>query len=448
MRERTDLRFNFKMSYLKAHRTAAEGVPPKPPRFKPRVGQEHHLPIELEHDLGPLHLALSGGLVRPLENGLGLRAAATAAHYTLGLMRYEPTDPYPLHRAAPSPRCLYASELYYVTWDSAVLRRGIYRYSPVRHTLEEMPLPGEGLLERCLTGAPQAAHWLLTSVMDRIGYLYGNFSIRLSVLEAGHVISQLRTVCRALGLATTVHPRVGDPELSQWLGEGETPLALIAPSPPTGSHGLQAAPPPPRPWLGADLRRTLLRRNSAHGPNGVYPAAITLSGEEISGLAWYALEEALEDPHSEEILRMGLYLVVFHSSDLTPGVYRWRPRERQLEHLFPVSPDEALARTLFTSEGFRARQCPVIAVMTADIQGAWRQWREEGYFRALEQAGRVAQRLGLAAAALGLFARPAVSLDEAATDRLLRLHLVRETAIYTTLIGKDRERGWPVRMAL
>jgi hypothetical protein len=62
--------------------------------------------------------------------------------------------------------------------------------------------------------------------------------------------------------------------------------------------------------------------------------------------------------------------------------------------------------------------------------------------------GRVAQRVGLAAAAMKLFARPAVSLNEAATDRLLGLHLGRETSLYAVLLGRDRDQGFPMRLAL
>jgi hypothetical protein len=451
MPHRMDLRFAFEMSYLKRHRTVTD-LPPKPPRFRPRSGKLLPLPVQLKRELGPLHAAL--GLHRLREAGpLGLEGLATIAHYTLGLMRYEPTDPYPLHRPVPSPRCLYASELSYVSLKGAVLPPGVYRYHPAWHCLEEQALPSEGFLERCFAEVLEGASegWLLSCVVDRIAHLYGKFAVRLAMLEAGHLISQLRLVSRALGVGTKVRPWIGHPEVSRWMGEDEVPLALISCGQPAESPqragGEEKAAAVPRPWLETGLRQAMLRRNSGHGPSGVYPVVASLCAADLSGLAWYALEESLEDAPSEE-LRLALYLVVLHSVDARRGVYRWRARERELEWLYPTPSEQEVARTLFSSPGFAVQNCPVAMVVAADVRGAWQRWGQEGYFRVLEQAGRAAQRVGLAAAALELFARPAVSLEEAATDRLLGLHVARETAVYSVLVGKDRERGLPVRLAL
>lgn len=448
MRERTDLQFNYEMSYLKQHRSLKD-LPPKEPRFKPRSGKEHALPLALAHELGSLHTVL-GGHPRPASGPLGLEGLATVAHYTLGLLRYEPTDLYPLHRGAPSPRCLFASELSYVSLGGGVLPPGVYRYHPARHTLVEQALPDEGFLERCFAGAlgGTSGGWLLSSIFGRISFLYGRFSVRLSMLEAGHVIAQLRLMSRALGLATEVRPCFAHPELSRWLGEDEVPLALLTSGTPLAKpEGQPEVAAPPRPWLETGFRQALLRRHSGHGSSGVYPVPEPVSSADVSGLAWYALDELLKDS-SAEVLRLGLYMVVMNSQDAKPGVYRWKPRERELEWLRPVTPGQELARTLFTSPGFAARHCPVIAVIAADVRGALKTWGDEGYFRALAQAGQVAQRVGLAAAGRGLFARPAVSLDEAATDRLLGLHLSRETSLYTVVVGKDREHGFPIRLSL
>lgn len=447
MRARTDLPFSYDMSYLKRHREVVDPVPP-PPRFAARTGREVALPVRVVRELGPLHAALGGRLMPRLEPR-GLTEVATQAHHTLGLLRYEPTDAYPLHRGAPSPRCLYASELTYVSLGGEVLPRGLYRYHPARHSLVERPLPDADFLEREVTRGLEGASdgWLVSTRLARIAYRYGAFATRLALLEAGHVLCQLRLVSRALGLPTRVRSCWGDAGLARGLEEGETPLAFVSHRPAGEDVAPEGTASPAPDALGVGLREALLRRSSAHGSSGVYPVPRPVSAAELATLGWYALEEGREAP-VREVLGLTLYLVVLQGRDVRPGVYRWSPEERAAHWLHPLPAGVDVPGVLFLSPGFAVRHCPVVGVVAADVRSAFRTWGEEGYFRVLEQTGRVAQRVALSAAALGLFARPAVGLDEVATDRLLGLHLARETALYTLLVGKDREPGFPVRLAL
>ena len=176
----------------------------------------------------PLHQERSDADIAPLVRLTAL------LHGTLGLIRYEYGGVRPFHRGAPSARCLYSSELFFVPSDTRWLgEEGAYRYDPLMHALErrnkERVWPAlERSLGLSLTGAQGVL--VLGADLWRIARLYGDFAYNIATLEAGHVLAQLHVLGNRLGYAATFHERFLDHELIECLGMNgnvQTPLAVV-----------------------------------------------------------------------------------------------------------------------------------------------------------------------------------------------------------------------------
>jgi hypothetical protein len=428
------LDFSFRMSYLKDWRDR-QHLPPRPPRFSLPSDLEHPLPPDLHTQLGTVGAALGAGAV-PSSRTFGVREQATLAHYSIGLMRYEPTDPYPIHRPAPSPRCLHASELYLVrtSSDDAPLQR----YHPVRHSLE--PVHRDWLWAHTLPETP-LGHWLISLQPDRIAFLYGQYAHRLALLEAGHVVAQLRALARGFGWDTRIRWLEADTLEADSVARQEIPLAVLTHVPDAQSH-LEPSEPLPTVMRQA-LHAVMLRRNSGHGSNGVNPLPVRLSQAEVATMARFATADLTPDPE----LGLELRAVMLNVDGLKTGAYKYTP-SGAFELLRPLENDAALHQQLFYTPGFKVQHCPVVWFVVADLPRASRRHGSQAYARVQTEVGQLAHRLGLVAAAHGLFARPSLSYQEANIDQQLRLHVTRGSSQLSVLMGKDRELGFPIRLSL
>ena len=360
------------------------------------------------------------------QGALTLAQIASVAFHTLGLARYEPTEHYAFHRLAPSPRCRYPTELHYVALRHPELPAGLYRYHPVRHTLQ--PAPGTWWASQLATAPGGCVDgWLLSSVPGRVRDTYGDFSTRLMFLEAGHVTEQLRLALDTHGLEATESALTAD---LQWDVPGmEVPVSALwhAPAP----HAGQAADLP------APLGLSLTQRHSGHGCNGMFPTPSRLHRRDVERMARYALSRT-GDAGS-------LHALIRHVDGLPAGAYAFDASgqpilRRPLEDLGDSD------RAAFIAPGFDVRSCPLVwfvAVQTGDLYVSDR-W--EPYQQAHQFAGGLAQRLGVAAAAHDLFARPAVSHDEQYFDWLFGFTQTGQTTLYEVLVGRDRDSGFPQRL--
>lgn len=447
MSAKPELLFSFEMSYLKAYQDMTN-LPLAPPSFKVTSGDEHLLPGHLPINLGTLAHALKVQRWR-YSRAPSLTEIAAIAHYSLGLMRYEPTDPYRIHRPVPSPRCLYASELYYLSLSSNSLPPGLYHYHPIRHSLKRTEIQPEKLTPD-LYGEQCVGAWLITSITDRIAFIYGAFARRLALLEAGHVMAQIRLVSQGLGLPTVPYYPAHNTEAGLF-PHGEEPVVMLihrCPGPEERTSIPAASPKYPT-ALERSFFECMLKRNSGHGPNGVYPAPVRLDRQQILSMVWYAMDSYMRTTHTNlQALDLTVYAVVISCHDLSPGIYKYNSHTRSFELVREILVNEALFRMLFIQPGFEVGNCPVVWFITSDTPRATRAYPHDAYIRIMTQVGDVAQRLSLAAAAESLFARPSLSYDEPRVDRLLKLHISSGTAVYEVIIGKDRNRGLPIRLAL
>jgi len=194
--------------------------------FKRLVGAPTVALPETLPALGTLAEAFSGfqGTLRQVESPRLAKVASLLAN-SLGLMRREVIHRYNPHRAVPSPRCLYPSELYVWLNGGADAVEGIYHYLPAEHALELVRPGGRGWLEASLGVSLDTveAVALLSLEFWRVGIRYGEFSYRLCLLEAGHLAGNLLLVGSGLGWEGQLRYQFVDGWIEQALGleEGE-----------------------------------------------------------------------------------------------------------------------------------------------------------------------------------------------------------------------------------
>jgi SagB-type dehydrogenase family enzyme len=142
-----------------------------------------------------------------------------------------------LERPVPSGGGLYPLELYLLLQRGQALAPGIYHYAPLHHVLEpvrplELPHVFIGDL---FMGQPYAADAatiiVMTAVVERSLWKYGDRGYRYILLEAGHVAQNINLVAAAMGLGSLNLGGFFDSDLANLLGldlEAQVPLYAVA----------------------------------------------------------------------------------------------------------------------------------------------------------------------------------------------------------------------------
>ena len=393
----------------------------------------------------------------------------------MGLLRHEPANPYNPHRAFPSARSLFPIQAYLLQGAWAA------RYDPLGHRLE--PVAG--------SGAPAGpARIALVGCPLGIPDSYGTLRYALTVLEAGHALYNLTAVARALGLRATVtlgfddawlmarlglagseewmplamvelEPGASEPEAhadarrpapaaqeepfawldrAGWLRAGEVAWwrAIEVPEPPSapsqGRRDLKAAVGLP------SLEEVLYTRSSGRSTAGLSAQVTRVPGELVHTALHLGLRRPPLELSTRAVSPSGLrfLLVAERVSGLDDGLYE----------LFPESGALVCRRQGRLLSGLQqAFSYPPINVNILSMNAAWLlvvdppqvidRWGARGVRLANLELGWVAQGLGCAMAAHGLFARPTRSFDEARLDELLGLG-PGEMVGYQILCGLSR----------
>ena len=125
---------------------------------------------------------------------------------------YGPTGSVPatpqILRSAPSGGALYPLELYVASQRVDGLETALYHYDPLRHGLELLrPLgsteDGGALTPYAELLAYSAAFVVVTAMLWRSRFKYGQRAYRFALLEAGHVAQSFLLAAEALALAAT-----------------------------------------------------------------------------------------------------------------------------------------------------------------------------------------------------------------------------------------------------
>jgi SagB-type dehydrogenase family enzyme len=150
-----------------------------------------------------------------------------------------------LERPVPSGGGLYALELYLLVRYVEQVEPGIYHYAVLPHALEqisaiELPQP---FVADLFMGQPyigdSAVVVILTTVLERSLWRYGDRGYRYILFEAGHIAQNFNLVACGLGLGSLNLGGFFDTHLANLLGldvEQEVPLYGIALGVPAHDH--------------------------------------------------------------------------------------------------------------------------------------------------------------------------------------------------------------------
>ena len=138
------------------------------------------------------------------------------------------------YRTAPSAMALYPLEIDLVAGAVTDLPAGVYRYSPIDHSLK---ISKEGNLIQELAGTTfdqafvgqGAAVVVFSAVYERTAAKFGDQGAKMAHLDLGHSAQNLHLQATALGIGTVVVGAFRPDEVSQLLGlpGNEEPLYLM-----------------------------------------------------------------------------------------------------------------------------------------------------------------------------------------------------------------------------
>jgi len=345
-------------------------------------------------------------------------------------------------RVNPSSGNLHPTEFHFTTRGLANWPDGVYHYRPSSHMAEQRGTGGDG---------PPSLEFTLTSIAWREAWKYRDRAWRYCLLDMGHACESLMLAARWMGCrATVTHaspmwPVADDewPMLSlriegaplaeapgrslDWLGG--TPNRLsdeIAPYPridhihaategelyprpvdPAAGQGSLVLPPP-APFLLAYPEACRARRSALDFVGG------SISAAQLAALLDFAAP-----------LGVNLWLYVHGVDDVEPGAYRWWPASRSL-HLRRSGPQRVVASGLSLGQDLAGNSCVTFSI-TADLR--------PGYRAAFINAGRVGQRLYIAAESLGLRATGIGAFFDDQVHRYLDIDTETEQVVYHFAIG-------------
>ena len=135
-------------------------------------------------------------------------------------------------RTAPSPIAVYLVQAYLVAGNVDGLKPGVYSYKPEDHSLE---LVKGGALEGQLASLGQQvfgaapALVVIASVDDKASKTFGDYAVRASSLEIGHVAENVALQATAMGLGLVTASGFDNGKARDILGlpASETPVYLI-----------------------------------------------------------------------------------------------------------------------------------------------------------------------------------------------------------------------------
>ncbi len=139
------------------------------------------------------------------------------------------------YRAAPSAGGLYPVEVYFSATGIDGLDDGLYHFSvsrfalfPLRRMNEEDPHSDKNALTT--DASAQEITFFLTAVLFRSAWKYRDRAYRYHLLDTGHVAENLLLALRLLGMNGSIDIDFPDTGLAEWLGldtNSEVPLAVV-----------------------------------------------------------------------------------------------------------------------------------------------------------------------------------------------------------------------------
>jgi hypothetical protein len=375
--------------------------------------------------------------------------------YTLGSLRWEPLNPYGLHRGIPVPRTLLSTQIWLAGLETDGGPSTVARYLPDHHALEPL-----GQLEP--SAAVPALTLCIVADVCALGRWYGYYSVVLMTLEAGMAWAQLVLQARANGLEVTaklegspvsaflpdagmvpIHAmriaggspqmtlqsavrvatsdraaldsfREGLPLLSGW-------CAQLSPERAAAAHAVAIATPSGAETLLSpqELHHWTRKRSSGCDAEGwvLEPNRFT----PVRGTAfltnWRRLKHAAGGCLEREP-PLEIYVVMLGPGPAAPGLYRV-DAGGQLRLVAVGNFDGVLSRALLIS-GYNVASLSMSVLIVGKLQALLANDDGREFLRLNVAAGFEAQLLLLAAASVGMAARPIRMYDEALLEQALQ----------------------------
>ncbi len=194
--------------------------------------------------------------------------------------------------------------------------------------------------------------------------------------------------------------------------------------------------PLPAPRLRSDtsVEEALLRRRSHRSF-----ASSPLSLQEVAQLLWAAqgiTEKSLgfrTAPSAGALYPLEVYLVAGQVEGLSPGVYRYLPKEHALSEVLLGDRREELFRVALFQRW--VREAPAVLVFTASYERTTRKYGERGIRYVHMEAGHAAQNVYLQAEALGLGTVAVGAFEDRGIQKVLGLP-ENEQPVYLMPVGR------------
>jgi SagB-type dehydrogenase family enzyme len=422
-------------------------------------------------------------------------ALSTLLHYAYGISRqeFETSGTWPYHRMVASARCLFSVQLYVCLPD------GVYHFDPAHHTLVRLRAGDHRPLLAAATGSDfdgASAVVVLAALFWKAAFIYRDYAYRLCTEETGLVAGNLQAVGTAMGMETHVHHQFLDEPVNKLLGlepDEESALAVLALyprpreirrsaearsaadlaytladiSPPvvattsltgtlcprltavnrasflndTNEIGSAAAPVPAvtnrplpmpaRSLPSIELASVLRQRDS--GPSRFIPVPSRVDGVAL----WVRLAAISAEGVSDTVPAnspLEIFLTVADADGITPGTYRL---DQATSALYPVGDGSGVAGIEgVTVPGPVFDHITAVVHLVGDRDWALQAFGDRSYRILNQEAGMLAQRVCVAAAALGLSARITNAYDVEGIRATLGLAGSARTPMFQILLAR------------
>ena len=382
-------------------------------------------------------------------------------------------------RVNPSSGNLHPTEFHFLTRGLKGWPDGMYHYDPSRHMAEQR---GRGDFEMKLVSGSATIVFVLTSIMWREAWKYGDRAYRYCLHDIGHAWQALSLAAQAIGCGSFAIGHFQDDEITQacHLPDDEVPLLLVelrgASIPVRESNACETV------WYGGDANQLSAQIATNEWIDGIHDAtklnSLNQQGNSIaeplpagcgeiklpppassarafgetarrrrSALDFVGGSRSISLPQLSAILAAAsrrliadfartsfvqLYLYAHRVEALKPGVYRYWSNSAELEQI-KSGDQRVVAAGLSLGQKIAGNACVAFS-MVGDLERAARGHGDRGYRYVHFEAGAVGHRLYLAAEALGLAATGIGAFYDVEVHRYLKLP-PQEQVVYHFAIG-------------
>jgi SagB-type dehydrogenase domain len=381
-------------------------------------------------------------------------------------------------RVNPSSGNLHPTEFHFLTRGLKGWPDGWYHYDPSRHMAEQR---GRGDFEMKVAGGSAPIVFVLTSIVRREAWKYGERAYRYCLHDIGHAWQALVLSARAIGCDSFADGNFVDDDVAQMvhLNNDEWPMLIIrldgesipvrdadigktvwfggqanrlstetiahplidsihfatkrigsggssfAESAPTGSGEIKLPPPASSSRSFGEVAR--MRRSALDFLGGTR----SMSLADLSAILAVTGQPLSADFAGTRFIQ--LYLYAHRVDGLQPGVYRFWPERAELEQV--KSGDQRVAAAgLSLGQDLAGNACVTFS-MTGDLDRAARTYGDRGYRYVHFEAGAIGHCLYLAAEALGLGATGIGAFYDDEVHRHLNLVPSQGQVVYHFAIG-------------